>query len=50
MMNRLLLALLLPIVGCAAFEPPDSLERETEHLNSPAMEAAIKAAKPAEPR
>ena len=44
------IALLLAAGGCAVFEPSDSLEAEAASLSTPDMEAAIKAAKPGEPR
>ena len=43
-----LLAALLILAGCAAFD--SSIDRDVEALNSPDMEAAIKAARPGEPR
>ena len=46
----LFLALLLAATGCAVFEPSDSLEAEAATLSTPDMDAAIKAAKPGEPR
>ncbi len=49
-MKRLVLALLLPMTGCALFDPPDSLERQVGTLHTPEMEAAIRAAKPGVPR
>ncbi len=49
-MNRLFLALLLPLMGCAAFEPPGFGKQETQALSSAEMDAAIRAAKPGEPR
>ena len=44
------LALLLLAAGCAVFEPSDSLEAEAASLSTPDIDAAIKAAKPGEPR
>ena len=48
--TTLLLASLLAAGGCAVFEPSDSLEAEAATLNTPEMDAAIKAARPGEPR
>ena len=48
-MKILALALsLLALAGCAAFD--SSLERDTGALHAPDIEAAIKAARPGEPR
>ncbi len=49
-MRELILAFLLPLMGCAVLDPPDSLERQVGTLHTPEMESAIKAAKPGEPR
>ena len=49
LMKNLLLAALLCTTGCAS-HPPGSLEYQAETLNAPDMEAAIRAAKPGEPR
>ena len=43
-----LIAALLLLSGCAAFD--SSLDRDTGALHAPDMEAAIKAARPGEPR
>ena len=48
-MKNLLLAALLCSAGCAS-HPPGSLEYQAETLHTPDMEAAIRAAKPGEPR
>jgi hypothetical protein len=48
-MRLLLVAAALGIAGCA-YHPPDSLEYDSDTLHTEDMEAAIKAAKPGEPR
>lgn len=45
-----LLAFFPAATGCAVFEPSDSLEAEAASLSTPDIDAAIKAAKPGEPR
>ena len=48
-MKILALALsVLALAGCAAFD--SSIDRDVDALSSPDMEAAIKAARPGEPR
>ncbi len=49
LMKNSLLAVLLCGAGCAV-HPPGSLERQAETLHTPDMEAAIRAARPGEPR
>jgi hypothetical protein len=48
-MLRLMLVLMLPLAGCAVLEP-DPLEVQAASLRSPEMEAAIRSARPGEPR
>ena len=48
-MKRILLAATLCLAGCA-YDPPDSLEYQTGTLHSDSMDAAIRAARPGEPR
>ena len=48
-MRPILLAALLALAGCA-WHPPGSLEYEADTLHTDDMDAAIKAAKPGEPR
>ncbi|HEX4782007.1 MAG TPA: hypothetical protein VH301_14685 [Usitatibacter sp.] len=48
-MKIFLLACALCVAGCA-YDPPDSLEYQARTLHTESMDAAIKAAKPGEPR
>ena len=48
-MKKLLLVALLSTAGCA-FHSTEALEQEAKSVHSPDIEAAIKSARPGEPR